>query len=202
MMGRVPVIGLAGGLGSGKSTVAGVFAASGCFVVDADAVVREVLAGDEVCRQLRQRWGDDMCERDGKLNRSKVAGIVFADESERTRLEAFIHPQVKDRCQIEIAQAPKDAPAIILDAPLLFEVGLDDWCDRIVFVDTPAAIRHSRAEARHGWAPGEAARRESSQLALDEKRRRSDDVIVNAEDRTSIHRQVAGVLDRLHPRTD
>ncbi|MDP7070814.1 MAG: dephospho-CoA kinase [Phycisphaerales bacterium] len=202
MNAAVPVIGLAGGVGSGKSSVAEAFAAEGCFVIDADEVAAEAMAAPDTRRQLEQWWGSDINAADGSLDRSKVAAIVFTDVAERQRLEGLIHPLVKDRCRGRCGEAPAGSRAIVLDAPLLFEVGLDDWCDMVVFVDTPAAVRHARAEMRHGWAPGEAARREAAQMALDEKRRRSDDVIVNAEDRTSIHRQVAGILDRLHPRTD
>ncbi|MCP4759352.1 MAG: dephospho-CoA kinase [Planctomycetes bacterium] len=202
MIDGVPVIGLAGGVGAGKSTVAEVFESAGCFVVDADVLAKEVLARPETRVALEQWWGKVITGPDGELNPVKVAAIVFKSDAERHRLEALIHPKVGALCAQRLKEAPIGTPAIILDAPLLFEVGLDDWCDRVVYVDAPASLRHARAESRHGWPPGEAATRELAQMGLDEKRIRSDDVVVNAEDRTSLHRQVAGILDRLHPRTD
>ena len=91
---RIPVIGLCGGIGAGKSAVAGILADLGCVVSDSDRDAREVLADPEVLEVLRGWWGDDVVGTDGRLDRSRIAGRVFADDSERARLEGLVHPRL------------------------------------------------------------------------------------------------------------
>ncbi len=196
------VIGLVGGIGAGKSTVADCLAEAGCEVVRADRIAHKVLGRPEVIARLVAMWGDAVLDHHGAIDRGRLAGIALHDTRERGRLEALLHPLIKESCRQAIASVDPTVRAVILDAPLLLEAGLGDWCDHIVFIDAPEGARHARAEARHGWIAGEAARREALQMPLDEKRRKSDHVLVNAEDRASIRRQLAGLLDRLHPRTD
>lgn len=174
-----PVIGLVGGIGSGKSTVAQAFAALGCLVIDADRDAREAMQRDDVIKEVVSWWGSGVLNAAGKVDRAKVAEIVFKDPSQRTRLESLIHPLIKSDRLLVIARARQEGrPAVVLDAPLLFEAGSDKDCDVVVFVDTPLATRLARVAAR-GWSPEELARREAAQMPLDQKRARCPIVIQN-----------------------
>lgn len=198
------VIGLAGGIACGKSLVAKCFADLGCEILDADQTGHEVLGDRKVVRRIAEIWGQDVVE-DGVINRSKLAAIVFRksnstelnDSKESTgerktgdvqesypelkRLEAITHPEIGKRIltRLEEFRSRGQTPAVILDAPVMFKSGWDQFCDRIVFIDTDPAIRKQRAQQR-GWSEGELQRRELTQISLEEKRRRSTDVIYNS----------------------
>ena len=202
MTARPLVIGLVGGIGSGKSTLASCFRELGCAVVDADVIAHEVLQTGSVRSEIEAWWGSAVLQEDGTLNRAAVGRIVFTDVAARLQLEALVHPLVKQACRKEIDAADASSRAVILDAPLLLEVGLDAWCDTIVFIEAPDASRRDRVHARSGWESEEWAMREQSQIALDEKRLRSDHVLVNAEDSIVLRQQAASLLNQLHPRSD
>ncbi len=178
--GGVPVIGLVGGVGSGKSTVAAAFAKLGCVVSDSDQAVREVLLRPEVVDTLIGWWGEGILDAEKKVDRKKVADLVFKEPFERRRLEALIHPKVRENraALIERARA-MGAAGVIVDAPLLFEAGVDAECDAVVFVEATREVRLGRVRERRGWDAAELDRREAAQMALDEKRRRSDHVVLN-----------------------
>jgi dephospho-CoA kinase len=192
------VIGIAGGIGSGKSTVARAFADLGCVVSDSDAQARAALDRPDIQAQLVSWWGDQIVGSDGSVDRQVVGAIVFGDPAQRSRLEGLIHPLVRRSRSELIEQAvASGAPAVIVDAPLLFEVGLDKECDAVVFVDVDRETRVARVRARNGWDEAELDRRENAQLALDEKRRRSDYSVSNMGDRTGLSRGVAEILGHL-----
>ncbi|CAN0556558.1 unnamed protein product, partial [Laminaria digitata] len=130
-----PIIGIVGGIGSGKSTVAQVFASMGCVISDSDASVREIMLDPRVKSEMAGWWGKAIFAPDGSIDRSKVAQIVFESDMERRKLEGLIHPLVHQRRYAQIEQARADGAAgVIIDAPLLFEAGVDSECDAIVFV--------------------------------------------------------------------
>jgi len=190
-----PIIGIVGGIGAGKSTVAREFEQLGCVISDSDACVRGLMSTDRVRSQLYQWWGDAVLGSDGQLDRSAIARIVFDDERERRRLEGFIHPLVhEERHKLIRAAREEGAEGVIVDAPLLFEAGVDSECDAIVFVDTPHEIRLSRVKSTRGWDESELDRRENAQLGLEEKRKRSDYVIGNNGMPDELHGRVARVL--------
>lgn len=194
---RVAVIGLAGGIGSGKSRVAAEFAALGCAVSDSDADSRAAFDRPDVIATLGEWWGADVVGPGGKIDRSAVARIVFSDETERIRLEKLIHPLVhraRERV-IELA-ASEGVLAVVVDAPLLFEAGIDAVCDAVVFVDCPLPERSRRVIEGRGWAPGELERREKAQMPLDVKRSRSDYVVTN-DGRALLGPLVREVLDSI-----
>ncbi|MGQ9650454.1 MAG: dephospho-CoA kinase [Phycisphaerae bacterium] len=193
-----PIIGLTGGIGSGKSTVARLLGDLGAGVIDADRLCHEDLDSPEVLRQMRQWWGDDVVGPDGRADRSAIRRIVGADEGQRRRLEDLVHPRV-DRRRRELAEQYQMDPsvrAIVLDAPLLLEVGLDRECDCLIFVDADGAARLDRVGKR-GWSLQDLERFERSQLPLDIKRERADYRVVNNSDIADLRRQVEEVFSRI-----
>lgn len=175
-----PVIGIVGGIGAGKSTVSKVFEELGCVISDSDVSVREILSEAKVIRQLSEWWGKEVLSDDKTIDRSKIAEIVFEQPYERRRLEGLIHPLVHERRRTAIQDAIRaGAQGVIVDAPLLFEAGVDSECDAIVFVDTPAEIRLSRVQTTRGWDANELNMREKAQLGLEQKRKRSDYIVAN-----------------------
>lgn len=199
--GATPVIGLVGGIGSGKSTVAQVFAHMGCLVIDADGDARKALNREDVVKELVSWWGDDILGPDGKPERARIAEIVFKDPSQRARLEALVHPIVKGDRLLTIARARQEGrPAVVIDAPLLFEAGSDKDCDAVVFVDAPPDQRLTRVRAR-GWSGEELARREAAQLPLAEKRARSAVIIENSGSLETLQGLVRAALTKIQQDT-
>jgi dephospho-CoA kinase len=178
---RLRVIGLAGGIGSGKSEVAAILQQLGAVVIDSDRLAKEALNLPDVRDQLVGWWGQRILGPDGRVSRSTVADIIFSDPAQRARLESLVHPIVgRQRAVLRARAQERGAAAVVIDAPLLFEAGVDRECDAVIFVDAPRDIRLARVKASRGWDEAELNRRESSQLPLDEKRRRSSDVVANA----------------------
>lgn len=195
--GRVvtPIIGIVGGIGAGKSTVARAFAELGCVVSDSDASVREIMKLPEVRDELRAWWGDRVIGSGGAVDRGEVARIVFDSDMERRKLEGLIHPLVHQRRRELIERARSEGAAgVIVDAPLLFEAGVDSECDAVVFVDTPREIRLARVKSSRGWDGQELDRREKAQLGLEEKKKRSDYVVSNIGLPEELRGRVARVL--------
>ncbi|MEL6797988.1 MAG: dephospho-CoA kinase, partial [Planctomycetota bacterium] len=160
-MSKPMVIGIAGGIGSGKSTVARAVADAGCLLYDADAEVAKLYERDDVLATVREWWGDDIAPADTGLDRAKVAGIIFEDPAQRERLESYLFPLLADERAALIRRAnDQGSPAVVIDAPLLYEAGLDTECDIVIFVDTPRDERLRRLMARSGWDAGELDRRE------------------------------------------
>jgi dephospho-CoA kinase len=196
-----PVIGLAGGIGSGKSRVAGFFAELGCLVLDADAQVRELYQEPEVKNTLREWWGQEVFNPAGEVDRSAVGRKIFADPGQRKRLEEFLHPRVgrlRDQAmRAAVGAGETDIVAFVWDIPLLFENGLDRECDAVVFVDCPAQERRRRVEADRGWTAAQLAQRENLQMPLDKKREMSDHVLSNTADAAYARSQVKEILSRI-----
>lgn len=194
---RLPVLGVVGGIGAGKSTVARAFAELGCHVIDSDQRARAALDREDVRERLVSWWGVGILAADGRVDRSKVAAIVFSDAKERSRLEAEVHPIVRQEraAMIREAKAAR-AAGVIVDAPLLFEAGVDAECDAVVFVEAPASVRLARVQASRGWSGEELERRERAQMGLEEKRARCRYVIENSGPaERSLVEQARGVLD-------
>jgi dephospho-CoA kinase len=179
------ILGLVGGIASGKSLVANVLRDMGAVVLDADQAGHYVLRQPDVIAELRKRWGEKILDAHGQVVRRDVAKIVFAqgNESERKFLEQLTHPRIEELLKKEldaIRNSPEKPPVVVIDAPLLFEAGWDRFCDKILFVDAPRDIRLERAVAR-GWSTEQFAAREASQLPLVDKATRSHIVIRNAK---------------------
>lgn len=194
-----PIIGICGGIGSGKTRVAEEFGGLGCRVSDSDADNRALLETMQVQVTLREWWGDDVICPDGCTDRSRIARIVFGDAAAKKKLEGLLHPLIAARRETMIAECKQDrmVRAIILDSPLLFESGLDRRCDHIVFVDTEEVVRLQRLKAQRKWDASELRRREQWQKSSEHKRLHSDFVVVNNGASEALKPQVARILEEI-----
>jgi dephospho-CoA kinase len=176
-----PIIGIVGGIGSGKTYIAQLFGVLGCLVIEADALVREAYEAPSIRDALRKWWGDEVFQADGSVDRSAVAGRIFTKPDDRVRLEGLVHPWVNARREAMQQNAAPATIAFIWDTPLLFETGLNRQCDAVVFVDAPPEARLPRVAKQRGWDAAELQRREILQLPLDKKREISDYVVINTD---------------------
>ncbi len=163
------VIGLVGGIASGKSTVANAFADLGAQVIQADRLAHDLLDDAAVKSEIRNRWGDSVFDKSGEVDRQALGQVVFADDEARKQLESIIHPRVHTQIVEQLSTARRaSAVAVVLDIPLLLEVGWQDSCDEIVFIDASDEVRRQRA-AQRGWNAEEWQRRESAQWPVSQK---------------------------------
>ncbi len=195
----VPCIGLMGAPGAGKSLVARQMASLGCVIIDSDLLAKQALDDPEVVDQLAKWWGDGILMDQGRVDRSALADMVFADPDRRKQLEGIIHPQVHAGRALLRKQALQDPKVvgIVEDSPLLLESGIDRDCDALVFVDAPRALRLQRVARDRGWDAAELSRREKSQMPLDIKRERADYVISNDASEAHCLEQTREVLSRI-----
>ncbi|MBN2490449.1 MAG: dephospho-CoA kinase [Planctomycetes bacterium] len=193
---RPVVIGLLGGVASGKSTVAALFGELGWAVADADGICHELLEAPAVRERVVARFGRGVLGPAGGIDRAALSR-VFASRAELADLEAILHPLVRERALAAVAAARSaGAPGVVLDAPLLLESGLDALCDALVMVVVSARTRRRRAGER-GLAPEDWARREGCQLSVRTKRRRADHTLDGEAPVAGLRRAVARLARRL-----
>ncbi len=199
--GPIPVVGLTGGIASGKSEVARLLAERGSAVIDADKVGHELFDDAAVRAQVVERFGPAVGSEDGapsrartRIDRKRLAAIVFDDPSARRALEAILHPLMRTRFLSTIQaleqRERETSPWVVLDAAILLEAGWDDLCDRVVFVDAPRDERSSRALVQRGWSQEMFRAREQAQWPCEAKRRRADFVINNSARVDSLGQEV------------
>jgi len=188
------VIGLLGGIGSGKSTVARLLAERGVTVLDADRHAREVVQAPALLAALVERFGRGILDGGGALDRSALARAAFADEAATADLNALVHPEVRRRLLDEL-QRCGERP-VVLDVPLLLESPLASLVDTWVFVEADERQREARV-AERGWAPGERRRREARQADLARKRARADYVLENSGAIEDLGRRVDALLRQI-----
>jgi len=178
------MIGILGGVASGKSLVASQLVELGAGLLDADRAGHEALRLPKVEDAARHRWGQRVFDSDGRIDRERLAQIVFTDSPqgsvEREYLEQLTHPEIGRLLREQTARLADDGcVAVVLDAPLLLEVGWDRFCNMLIMVDSPRRLRLARALAR-GWTMEEFTTREDAQESLDLKRERADVIIDNS----------------------
>jgi dephospho-CoA kinase len=192
-------IGLTGTLAAGKSTVGRMFERWGARRIDADDLAREAVApGTPGLAAIRESWGEAVLHEDGSLDRDAMRRIVSADASERRRLEAIVHAEVRRLRAARTSEAEGEGAVIVVhEVPLLFESGLDRDCDAIVVVDAAVSTRRDRVRQRRGWTDEEFESIEAAQLSSDEKRARADHVIENDGTRAELEGKARAVWDVL-----
>jgi len=178
------VVGLLGGVASGKSLVARQLCDLGAGLLDGDRAGHEVLRLPEVETMVRRRWGDAMFAADGHVDRRALARIVFAPPPDGPRelehLERITHPKITHRLREQAATlAAAGLLVAVLDAPVMLKAGWNEFCDSIVFVDASREVRQARAQER-GWSQEDFAAREAAQESLDVKRRLADTIVDNS----------------------
>ncbi len=188
------IVGVVGGIASGKTMVATELERLGAVVLNADRAGHAVLDEQAVRQALIERWGRGVLTPDGTVDRQAVARIVFAappaGPKELEFLEALTHPRIRILLERQISQlAKRGTPVAVLDAPVMLKAKWDQLCDQIVFVDAPREVRVARGLAR-GWSEAEFDRREAAQMPLDVKRARAERVVDNSGSATAMRRQV------------
>ncbi len=191
------IIGLTGGIASGKSTVARAFEALGAPWVDADDVAREVVEpGKPALAEIAERFGNEVLNADGTLNRRALREIVFQDEGERRWLESVTHPRIRERLIAHLEHlAAGGAPYVLLVSPLLFESGQVEMIDRALVIDVPEALQIERTAARDDVDADQARAIVAAQMPRAERLARADDVLDNGGSEAEMRRQVVE-LDR------
>ena len=194
--GRKPIIGILGGVGSGKSTVADEFAKLGCKVIDADKIAHELLDKKTVQDKIVALFGKNILDSSGKIDRKKLADIVFADADKLSSLNKIVHPFVLGRAEelIKRYNRQNQVKAIVLDMPLLVEVGWAKRCDKLIFVDCGRQLRIDRAKKLGIFGENQLKIRENFQISLDNKANIADNMIDNNSDLSGLAKQVADIF--------
>jgi dephospho-CoA kinase len=193
---KKPIIGILGGVGSGKSTVAAEFAKLGCAVIDADKIAHELLDKPSVKKKVVSFFGYVVLNRGGKIDHRKLADIVFADGDKLAALNKIIHPLVLKWAKELIKQAKRQnqVKAIVLDMPLLVEVGWAKRCDKLIFVECKQRIRAKRAKKMGILNENKLKIRENFQISLDKKESIADNIIDNNSGFSALAGQVTDIF--------
>jgi dephospho-CoA kinase len=182
-------IGLTGGIGSGKSTVAALFTAHGVPVIDADVIAhRLTLPGTSTTVRILQEFGSEIADANGGIDRQRLAQRIFNDRIERARLEGILHPLI--RTEMQRQQETLDAPYCLLVIPLLFETGQKDQVDRVLVVDVDEGTQIARVAARDGRGEAEIRAILSSQTDRAQRLKMADDSITNTGDLAELKAKV------------
>ena len=186
------MLGLAGGVGSGKSQVAELLRSRGATVVDADALGHRAIDEPEVRRRLVRAWGPIIL-KGNRIDRGSLAKVAFGSRASVRRLNGIVHPAILRHMRRRLALR---RGWVVLDAALLYEVGADRLCDRVIFVDAPRWLRERRIRGR-GWARGELKRRERFQWTVAYKKKKADYVLVNTGTLSDTERRLDKILHDL-----
>ena len=189
---RIKVIGIAGGIASGKSTIAEMLQSLGADIIDADKICHRLINTKDIAYEITKRWGNHIQDNCGNIKRDVLAKIVFSAKEEVSALNSIIHPKaIKEiKSRIAILQAEAATKAIILDAALVVESNLIDICDIMLFVDTKQNICKTRVQNSRKWSLDEITKRERFQGLLQHKREIADIVINNDHSKEDTLNQV------------
>lgn len=197
--GKKAIIGILGGIGSGKSTVAAEFAKLGCKVIDADKIAHGLLDESVVKAKVTAAFGEFILDSAGRINHRKLADIVFTDADKLSSLNNIVHPLVLARAEqlMERCNRQKQVKAIVLDMPLLVEVGWAKRCDKLIFVDCEPQLRAIRAKKMGLFDENQLRIRENFQISLDSKAGLVDNIIDNNSGFSELARQVADIFSHI-----
>ncbi|AQQ69964.1 Dephospho-CoA kinase [Limihaloglobus sulfuriphilus] len=177
-----PYIGITGGIGSGKSFVAALFAELGCGVIDADRIVSDLYKSGQLNADLVKLFGTEAVNDDKSINRKHIASVVFEKPEKLKQLNALVHPLVISESKRLSSLLSKDnsVKAVIFDVPLLLETGMDSMCDFLVYVETPLRLRLERLKKRGIKSEEQLKKREKYQISLDIKKKNAKYVVINS----------------------
>jgi dephospho-CoA kinase len=196
---KKPVIGILGGLCSGKSTAAAEFAKLGCAVIDADEIAHNLLDEKDIRAKVLRIFGKEILDGKGRVDRSELANRVFGDHEKLAKLVGILHPLVLAQAEQLMDEYSKsnEYKAIVLDIPLLVEIGWEKRCDYLIFIDCDPPVRLERAKKKGFFEADELKIRENLQISLDKKRRIADNVVDNNSDLSGLSRQIAEIFSSI-----
>ncbi|MBL8822422.1 MAG: dephospho-CoA kinase [Planctomycetia bacterium] len=197
MKSTLPVLGLVGGIGSGKSYIASLFAMRGAIVLDADKFGHEALLQPAIKEKIKANWGDAVFGTDGEVDRKALGHRVFSKAEEKLKLEGLVFPYIGQAIKqaLELAEKNPDIKLAILDAAILLETGWKEHCSAVIFVDASLPVRLQRV-AKRGWSAEELYRREATQWPLEQKKSASQHIIPNEGDEVFTERLVNDLINR------
>ncbi len=192
------VIGLTGGVASGKSTVAQMLGSLGGYIIDADKICHGLLESREIKNSIRKRWGNKVVDDNGKIDRHLLGKVVFADERELFTLNQIIHPKAIKIIKSAIHELTANGKTnfIVIDAALLVETNLTTLCDKIVFVKTNCDICRKRAKINRKWPEDEIEKRETFQSSMKDKMKNAHIIIDNSFSKEKTLKQVKDFLEQ------
>lgn len=190
------IIGLTGGIGSGKSTVANFFTTLGIPLVDADLIAKQQVAkGSDALKLIQQQFGDDILLSDGNLNRAKLRELIFSNQAHKEWLNQLLHPRIRAEIIMQLQTA--DGKFVLLDAPLLFENGLNKLCNKSIVVDVPEDIQLARASLRDSQSTEAIKAIISAQMPRSNKLELADYIIDNSASLEQTEQQVTQLYTEL-----
>jgi dephospho-CoA kinase len=200
MFGRKRVIGLIGGMGSGKSSVGALLERRGGYLISADELGHEALRQPALIERVVARFGAAILDERGVVDRRRLGRIVFADPAELRALEDLVFPYIEPRIREEIhkAESLPEARFVVLDAAIMLEAGWDKACDAIVFVHAPEAARKERLAQQRGWTREEVQARQRAQLPVADKISRADYVLDNSGSAEETAQQIEDLISRMN----
>ena len=196
---KKPVIGILGGIGSGKSSVANEFAKLGCKVIDADKIAHKILDEKNIKEKVAEIFGKEILDNFGQIERIKLAEAAFGSREKLDKLNSIIHPPVLAKIEklIEKYQQQPKTRAIVLDVPLLMEIGWHKRCDKLVFVDCKKSLRLNRIKTSRNLDEKQVKIREKFQISLDNKVAIADNTVDNNAGLPALARQITDIFSRI-----
>ena len=191
------VIGLTGGIGTGKSTASEYLRKQGFSIIDADRISREIVEpGTLLLKELEKNFGSGIIKDDGTLDRKALAAIVFSDKEKKSRLDGLMHGHILDEIERKISESQSgEGRGIIVDAPLLFETGLEKKCDQVWLITADEKLRSLRVCERDGMDPEEVRARIQNQMADEEKKERAHRIVDNSGSKEALLAQLAELIE-------
>jgi len=195
----VKLVGLTGGIASGKSTVAEILKRQGAAIINADVLAREVVEPDrQAWTEIVNTFGTAVLQPDRALDRQKLRAIIFDDPDARKKLESIIHPQVRALAEQRIREhAAAGYAVIVYEVPLLFEGTLQEWLRPVILVACDVDTQRNRLQSRDNLSAAQAQKHIDAQMSLEAKRRLADYVIENNGSLEDLKRQVQAVLEKI-----
>ena len=191
------VIGLTGGIGTGKSTASEYLRKQGFSIIDADRISREIVEpGTLLLKELEKNFGSGIIKDDGTLDRKALAAIVFSDKEKKSRLDGLMHGHILDEIERKISESQSgEGRGIIVDAPLLFETGLEKKCDQVWLITADEKLRFLRVCERDGMDPEEVRARIQNQMADEEKKERAHRIVDKSGSKEALLAQLAELIE-------